>query len=59
MGKMDIAEKRVPQDGRVGIKIEDRRIDLRLSSLPSWWRGCRVLDREKCFIHKSTVLQVI
>ena len=56
MGKMDIAEKRVPQDGRVGIKIEDRRIDLRLSSLPTTHGEkmvIRVLDRENVFIHKS------
>lgn len=56
MGKMDIAEKRVPQDGRVGIKIEDRRIDLRLSSLPTTHGEkmvIRILDRENVFIHKS------
>jgi type IV pilus assembly protein PilB len=56
MGKMDIAEKRAPQDGRVGIKIEDRRIDLRLSSMPTTHGEkivIRILDRENVFIHKS------
>ena len=56
MGKMDIAEKRVPQDGRVGIKIEDRRVDLRLSTLPTTYGEkivIRILDRENIFIHKS------
>ena len=56
MGKMDIAEKRIPQDGRVGIKLEDRRIDLRLSTLPTTYGEkivIRILDRENVFIHKS------
>ncbi len=35
MSELDIAEKRVPQDGRVGVKIEDRRIDLRVTTLPT------------------------
>jgi type IV pilus assembly protein PilB len=35
MSELDIAEKRLPQDGRVGIKIEDRRIDLRVTTLPT------------------------
>lgn len=34
MGKMDIAEKRVPQDGRASVKIGDRSLDLRMSSFP-------------------------
>jgi len=35
MGKMDIAEKRLPQDGRVEANIEGRQLDLRLSVLPT------------------------
>jgi type IV pilus assembly protein PilB len=35
MSELDIAEKRIPQDGRVGVKIEDRRIDLRVTTLPT------------------------
>ncbi len=34
-GKMDIAEKRLPQEGRVRIVAEDREIDLRVSSMPT------------------------
>ena len=34
MSELDIAEKRVPQDGRVGVTVEDRRIDLRVTTLP-------------------------
>ncbi len=35
MGKMDIAEKRVPQDGRVEANIDGREVDLRISILPT------------------------
>ncbi|MDY0234551.1 MAG: ATPase, T2SS/T4P/T4SS family [Gudongella sp.] len=35
IGKMNIAEKRVPQDGRVEAKINDREIDMRISTLPT------------------------
>jgi len=35
MSEMDIAEKRIPQDGRVGVKIDERRIDLRVTTLPT------------------------
>ncbi|MGM9583576.1 MAG: GspE/PulE family protein [Phascolarctobacterium sp.] len=47
---MDIAEKRVPQDGRWQVNVEGRSIDLRLSTLPTI-RGekvvVRILDREQ------------
>jgi type IV pilus assembly protein PilB len=35
MSELDIAEKRIPQDGRVGVKIDERRIDLRVTTLPT------------------------
>ncbi len=35
MSNMDIAEKRVPQDGRIAMKVEGREIDLRVNSLPT------------------------
>ncbi|MEH6822974.1 MAG: type II secretion system ATPase GspE [Motiliproteus sp.] len=35
MAKLDIAEKRVPQDGRVSLKIAGRALDVRVSTLPS------------------------
>ena len=47
MSELDIAEKRIPQDGRVGVMIEDRRVDLRVTTLPTQ-RGegatVRILD---------------
>ena len=35
VGKMDIAEKRIPQEGRIHIMVEGREIDLRISSMPT------------------------
>ncbi|MDR3353493.1 MAG: Flp pilus assembly complex ATPase component TadA [Synergistaceae bacterium] len=35
IANMDISERRKPQDGRILVKIQDKRIDLRVSSLPS------------------------
>ena len=35
LGKMDIAEKRLPQDGRVDINIDDNIVDLRISTIPT------------------------
>src|SRR5438132_2338717 len=34
LAKMDIAERRAPQDGAIRVKIEQREVDLRVSSLP-------------------------
>ena len=44
MARLDIAEKRLPQDGRIAIRIGDRPIDLRVSTLPSGY-GERVVLR--------------
>ena len=35
MGRMDIAERRIPQDGRTAVTIGSRPIDVRLSTLPT------------------------
>jgi general secretion pathway protein E len=35
MGKMDIAERRLPQDGRAGIRVGDSEVDIRISSVPT------------------------
>ncbi len=48
MAKMDIAEQRIPQDGRIHVVVERREIDLRCSTLPTvQGEKCvlRVLDR--------------
>lgn len=44
LGKMNIAEKRLPQDGRATAQIADRLIDLRIASLPAS-HGERVVIR--------------
>ena len=35
MGKLDIAERRLPQDGAINFKIDNKVVDLRLSILPT------------------------
>jgi type IV pilus assembly protein PilB len=34
MGELDISEKRMPQDGRFGLTVEGRRVDIRVVTLP-------------------------
>ena len=56
MGYMDIAEKRLPQDGRTSMTIRDREVDLRISCVPTGFgerivlrlldKGLRVLGLE-------------
>lgn len=35
MAELDIAEKRLPQDGRIGLRLGGRAVDVRVSTLPS------------------------
>jgi type IV pilus assembly protein PilB len=44
LSKMDIAEKRLPQDGAITAKLEDRTVDLRVSTIPTVW-GEKVVMR--------------
>jgi general secretion pathway protein E len=44
MAKLNIAEKRLPQDGRIDIKIADRNVDVRVSIIPTAY-GERVVLR--------------
>lgn len=44
MAKLDIAEKRVPQDGRIALRIGGREVDVRVSTMPSS-HGERVVMR--------------
>jgi type IV pilus assembly protein PilB len=53
MGKMDVAEKRIPQEGRIRIIAERREIDLRASSMPTLLGEkmvIRILDKENLSI---------
>ncbi|MDD3374978.1 MAG: ATPase, T2SS/T4P/T4SS family [Candidatus Omnitrophica bacterium] len=48
LAKMDIAEKRLPQDGAISAKLEDRTVDLRISIIPTVWGEkvvMRILDK--------------
>ncbi len=50
MAELDIAERRLPQDGRLGITIDDRHVDIRVATLPV--RGgesvvMRILDKSR------------
>ena len=53
MADMDIAEKRVPQDGRTSLRLDDRGIDLRIASIPSVFGEAvtiRILDDQGAVI---------
>jgi general secretion pathway protein E len=52
MGNLNIAEKRLPQDGRIRVKIAGRDVDLRLSTVPTTF-GERIVLR---ILDKSSVL---
>ena len=44
MAKMDIAEKRLPQDGRIGVRVGAKTFDLRVSTMPTTY-GEKVVIR--------------
>lgn len=56
MSKLDISEKRIPQDGRIEFMFEDRSVDLRISILPIAYGEkvvIRILDRSKIILKKE------
>ena len=55
MGQLDIAEKRMPQDGRIKIKMAGKDIDIRLSTVPTL-HGERLVMR--LLEQTGTVLQL-
>jgi len=55
LGRMNIAEKRLPQDGRATVQFGDRLVDLRIASLPTSF-GERVVVR---FLDKSARLYTL
>ncbi len=53
MAKLNIAERRLPQDGRIKIRLVGREIDLRVSSLPTLYGESvvlRILDRSSIVV---------
>ena len=58
MGEMDIAEHRVPQDGRANVRVKGREIDLRLSTLPTIYGEkivIRILDKDAQLLDASAI----
>ena len=65
LSRLDISERRLPQDGRISIKIDDRSIDFRVSTVPA--KFCekvvmRILDKsasllplDQLIVHGPTV----
>jgi|Deesub1362B_J571_1020462.scaffolds.fasta_scaffold01287_3 type IV pilus assembly protein PilB len=54
LSEMDIAETRVPQDGRFRIRLDNREVDLRVSTLPTAYGEnivIRVLDRSNVLLN--------
>lgn len=52
LGSMDIAERRLPQDGRARIRFRDRQVDLRINTLPTVFGESvvmRLLDKSALF----------
>jgi type II secretion system protein E len=49
MAELDIAERRIPQDGRIRLRMKDRQVDVRVSTLPALHGESvvlRLLDKE-------------
>jgi type IV pilus assembly protein PilB len=56
MADLNIAEKRVPQDGRVSIRVGSRQLDLRLATLPTVFGEkivIRILDKSNALLKLS------
>jgi type IV pilus assembly protein PilB len=53
MADVNIAEKRIPQDGRISMKVGGRQLDLRVATLPTVWGEkvvIRILDKTQALI---------
>ncbi len=58
MANLDIAEKRLPQDGRIKIKMTDREVDIRVSVLPTTFGErivLRLLDKTGIFLDMKDI----
>jgi type IV pilus assembly protein PilB len=68
LSRLDIAEKRLPQDGRISVRLDERPIDFRVSTIPSKWgeKICmRILDKsntllglDKLILHQEVLALV-
>ena len=58
MAQLDIAERRLPQDGRIGLKLGDRSIDVRVSTVPTAHGErivLRILEKDASRLHLSAL----
>ena len=58
MAKMNIAERRLPQDGRIRVRVNERGIDIRVSTVPTVFGESlvlRLLDRSRVFLDLATL----
>jgi general secretion pathway protein E len=58
MAKLNIAERRLPQDGRIKLRLMGREIDLRVSTLPTLYGESvvlRILDRSSIVVHLGSL----
>ncbi len=58
MANLDIAERRIPQDGRIQVQVEGRKVDLRFSSMPGIHGEkvvLRILDKTKAMLDINTL----
>ena len=59
LSKLDISEKRLPQDGRISVNMEGRPIDFRVSTVPAKWgeKICmRILDKSNTTLGLDKVI---
>jgi type IV pilus assembly protein PilB len=68
LSRLDIAEKRLPQDGRISVSMDAKPIDFRVSTVPGKWgeKVCmRILDRSNTtlgldkLIHHASTLNLV
>ncbi|MBW2722160.1 MAG: Flp pilus assembly complex ATPase component TadA, partial [Deltaproteobacteria bacterium] len=58
MANLDIAERRIPLDGRIQVQVEGRKVDLRFSSMPGIHGEkvvLRILDKSKAMLDLNTL----
>ncbi|MBD8872715.1 type II secretion system ATPase GspE [Rhodanobacter sp. DHB23] len=58
MAKLNIAERRLPQDGRIQLRVQGKELDLRVSTVPTSFGESvvmRILDRESVVFDFSTL----
>jgi type IV pilus assembly protein PilB len=68
LSRLDIAEKRLPQDGRISVSMDTKPIDFRVSTVPGKWgeKVCmRILDRSNTtlgldkLVNHSSILKLV